>query len=153
MNFIKSAELRKRAHQLIPGGCHTYAKGDDQYPKLSPGFIVKGKGCHRAKGATGGYQPLVLKRGSPVQVRRCPATVIRLVRKARSTTQIPFSTDLEARRWSDVNRKSTTSCLSDRRFLFKNLEFNCNCSAGGEWKFRSTPQISTHSSRPGWKNT
>ena len=21
-------------------------KGDDQYPELAPGFIVKGKGCH-----------------------------------------------------------------------------------------------------------
>jgi len=30
----------------MPGGCHTYAKGDDQYPELAPGFIVKGKGCH-----------------------------------------------------------------------------------------------------------
>jgi len=38
--------LQKKAHRLIPGGCHTYAKGDDQYPELSPGFIVRGKGCH-----------------------------------------------------------------------------------------------------------
>lgn len=29
---------------MIPGGCHTYAKGDDQYPELSPGFIVRGEG-------------------------------------------------------------------------------------------------------------
>ena len=40
-----SRELRRRAHDLIPGGCHTYAKGDDQYPLLSPGFIARGKGC------------------------------------------------------------------------------------------------------------
>jgi glutamate-1-semialdehyde 2,1-aminomutase len=46
MNFEKSSILRKKAHAMIPGGCHTYAKGDDQYPQLSPGFIVKGKGCH-----------------------------------------------------------------------------------------------------------
>ena len=32
MNFEKSSILRKKAHALIPGGCHTYAKGDDQYP-------------------------------------------------------------------------------------------------------------------------
>ncbi len=31
---------------MIPGGCHTYAKGDDQYPVLSPGFIARGEGCH-----------------------------------------------------------------------------------------------------------
>lgn len=46
MNFEKSNLLRKKAHELIPGGCHTYAKGDDQYPERSPGFIVRGKGCH-----------------------------------------------------------------------------------------------------------
>jgi glutamate-1-semialdehyde 2,1-aminomutase len=46
MNFQKSKQLQKKSHKLIPGGCHTYAKGDDQYPELSPGFIVKGKGCH-----------------------------------------------------------------------------------------------------------
>ena len=46
MNFKNSQDLKKRAHQIIPGGCHTYAKGDDQYPELAPGFIVKGRGCH-----------------------------------------------------------------------------------------------------------
>lgn len=46
MNFEKTSILRKRAHRLIPGGCQTYAKGDDQYPELSPGFILRGKGCH-----------------------------------------------------------------------------------------------------------
>jgi glutamate-1-semialdehyde 2,1-aminomutase len=46
MNFDKSNELRKKSHALIPGGAHTYAKGDDQYPVQSPGFIVRGQGCH-----------------------------------------------------------------------------------------------------------
>ncbi|MFN2373495.1 MAG: glutamate-1-semialdehyde 2,1-aminomutase [Cyclonatronaceae bacterium] len=46
MKFTRSNHLRRRAHQIIPGGCHTYAKGDDQYPELSPGFIVRGKGSH-----------------------------------------------------------------------------------------------------------
>jgi glutamate-1-semialdehyde 2,1-aminomutase len=40
-----SARLRRRAHAIIPGGCHTYAKGDDQYPILAPGFIARGAGC------------------------------------------------------------------------------------------------------------
>ena len=31
---------------LIPGGCHTAAKGDDQYPVNAPAFITHGKGCH-----------------------------------------------------------------------------------------------------------
>lgn len=38
--------LQQRAHVLIPGGCHTYAKGDDQWPLNAPPFIVRGKGCH-----------------------------------------------------------------------------------------------------------
>jgi glutamate-1-semialdehyde 2,1-aminomutase len=41
-----SQELGRRAHALIPGGCHTYAKGDDQYPISAPGFIARGSGCH-----------------------------------------------------------------------------------------------------------
>jgi glutamate-1-semialdehyde 2,1-aminomutase len=46
MNFDKSKALQGRAHALIPGGCHTYARGDDQYPEQSPGFLLKGRGCH-----------------------------------------------------------------------------------------------------------
>jgi glutamate-1-semialdehyde 2,1-aminomutase len=46
MKFEKSKAFQQRAHTLIPGGCHTYAKGDDQYPNPSPGFLVKGHGCH-----------------------------------------------------------------------------------------------------------
>jgi len=40
-----AADWNRRAHQLIPGGCHTYAKGDDQYPQIAPPFLVEGKGC------------------------------------------------------------------------------------------------------------
>ena len=43
--FERSDALRERAHALIPGGAHTYAKGDDQFPRRSPGFIVRGEGC------------------------------------------------------------------------------------------------------------
>lgn len=46
MKFTRSQHLRPRAHAIIPGGAHTYAKGDDQYPELSPGFIARGQGCH-----------------------------------------------------------------------------------------------------------
>jgi glutamate-1-semialdehyde 2,1-aminomutase len=38
--------LQQRAHDLIPGGAHTYAKGDDQYPQIAPPFIARGSGCH-----------------------------------------------------------------------------------------------------------
>jgi glutamate-1-semialdehyde 2,1-aminomutase len=45
-DFSRSRDLQPRAHELIPGGAHTYAKGDDQFPEQAPGFIVRGKGCH-----------------------------------------------------------------------------------------------------------
>jgi glutamate-1-semialdehyde 2,1-aminomutase len=45
LSFPASARLRGLAHRMIPGGCHTYAKGDDQYPVLAPGFIARGSGC------------------------------------------------------------------------------------------------------------
>jgi glutamate-1-semialdehyde 2,1-aminomutase len=44
--FAASDAFRPRAHSAIPGGAHTYAKGDDQYPVLAPGFITRGLGCH-----------------------------------------------------------------------------------------------------------
>lgn len=45
-NFSKSDEYRKKIHDLIPGGAHTYSKGDDQFPLLSPAAITHGKGCY-----------------------------------------------------------------------------------------------------------
>ena len=44
--YDKSKLLQHRSHQIIPGGAHTYAKGDDQYPVDAPGFIDHGAGCH-----------------------------------------------------------------------------------------------------------
>jgi glutamate-1-semialdehyde 2,1-aminomutase len=46
VNLQKSKALQQKSHTLIPGGCHTYAKGDDQYPERAPAFIAKGQGCH-----------------------------------------------------------------------------------------------------------
>lgn len=45
-DFSHSRALQPVAHRLIPGGSHTYAKGDDQFPIDAPGFIEHGKGCH-----------------------------------------------------------------------------------------------------------
>ena len=45
-NFTKSNEYRNTIHNLIPGGAHTYSKGDDQFPVLSPAAITHGKGCY-----------------------------------------------------------------------------------------------------------
>lgn len=46
MNFTNSKMLQRKSHALVPGGAHTYAKGDDQYPETAPGFICRGEGCH-----------------------------------------------------------------------------------------------------------
>jgi glutamate-1-semialdehyde 2,1-aminomutase len=46
LKFEKSRQLQRKAHSLIPGGAHVYAKGDDQYPVDAPGFIERGQGCH-----------------------------------------------------------------------------------------------------------
>lgn len=44
--FKRSKALQERAHRAIPAGCHTYSKGDDQFPELAPGFIVSGEGAY-----------------------------------------------------------------------------------------------------------
>ena len=43
--FTASAEHSAAAHQLIPGGAHTYARGDDQYPEGMAPIIDRGAGC------------------------------------------------------------------------------------------------------------
>src|SRR5690606_19840149 len=42
----KSAELNARLHAVVPGGAHTYAKGDDQYPQDLAPIISHGRGAH-----------------------------------------------------------------------------------------------------------
>jgi glutamate-1-semialdehyde 2,1-aminomutase len=46
VELTRGKQLAARLRQLVPGGCHTYAKGDDQYPELAPALIARGKGCH-----------------------------------------------------------------------------------------------------------
>jgi glutamate-1-semialdehyde 2,1-aminomutase len=45
-SFTRSRELNERLHALVPGGAHTYAKGDDQFPEGLAPVIVSGSGCH-----------------------------------------------------------------------------------------------------------
>jgi glutamate-1-semialdehyde 2,1-aminomutase len=42
--FTRSDDYRARVHDFIVGGAHTYSKGDDQFPALSPAAIARGKG-------------------------------------------------------------------------------------------------------------
>ncbi|MDG2003434.1 MAG: glutamate-1-semialdehyde 2,1-aminomutase [Novosphingobium sp.] len=39
-------ELRERLHRAIPGGAHTYSRGDDQFPALAPPLLERGKGAY-----------------------------------------------------------------------------------------------------------
>jgi len=42
----RSREANERLHALVPGGGHTYAKGDDQYPEGLAPVISHGRGAH-----------------------------------------------------------------------------------------------------------
>ncbi|MEU6393219.1 glutamate-1-semialdehyde 2,1-aminomutase [Streptomyces sp. NPDC046939] len=42
----ESRQANERLHALIPGGAHTYAKGDDQYPEHLAPVISHGRGAH-----------------------------------------------------------------------------------------------------------
>ena len=38
--------LKKKIHNIIPGGAHTYSRGDDQFPSNAPAVLIKGKGAY-----------------------------------------------------------------------------------------------------------
>ena len=37
--------FKQRLHDVIPGGAHTYSRGDDQFPANAPSILTRGKGC------------------------------------------------------------------------------------------------------------
>jgi len=39
-------EYKKRIHDVIPGGGHTYSRGDDQFPANAPAVLERGEGCY-----------------------------------------------------------------------------------------------------------
>ena len=44
--FPLSAQLSERLHELVPGGSHTYSKGDDQFPQRSPRMMTRAAGAY-----------------------------------------------------------------------------------------------------------
>ncbi|MCW5632655.1 MAG: glutamate-1-semialdehyde 2,1-aminomutase [Rubrivivax sp.] len=42
----ETTQLRARLHRAIPGGAHTYSRGDDQFPGNAPPLLVRGEGAH-----------------------------------------------------------------------------------------------------------
>ena len=43
---VNIKKLIKKRHSLIPGGAHTYSKGDDQFSANAPKVMFKGKGAY-----------------------------------------------------------------------------------------------------------
>jgi len=46
LHLPRSRAANERLHALVPGGAHTYAKGDDQYPEGVAPVISHGRGAH-----------------------------------------------------------------------------------------------------------
>jgi glutamate-1-semialdehyde 2,1-aminomutase len=43
---LDAADWRARLHKAIPGGAHTYSRGDDQFPQNAPPILSRGKGAY-----------------------------------------------------------------------------------------------------------
>ena len=48
-------DFSKRLHHVIPGGAHTYSRGDDQYPSNAPQILERGEGPYTWDGAGNRY--------------------------------------------------------------------------------------------------
>src|SRR6266852_1644130 len=156
--FDKSKALQERAHALIPGGAHVYAKGDDQYPLHAPGFIERGQGCHvwdvdgneyieygmglRAVGLGHGYRSVVdaayrqalsginFTRPSPVEIE-CSETLAALIPTAE---MVKF-----AKNGSDV---TTAAVKIARAFTGRDMVAICGDQpffSVDDWFIGSTP--------------
>mgnify|MGYP000149039503 CR=1 FL=1 len=45
-NNLNTLDYSQRLNKVIPGGAHTYSRGDDQFPQNAPQILSKGKGCY-----------------------------------------------------------------------------------------------------------
>ena len=45
-NFANGDAVNERFHHLVPGGSHTYSKGEDQFPLRSPKIMVRAQGAY-----------------------------------------------------------------------------------------------------------
>lgn len=45
-NFSKGDEINRRFHDVVPAASHTYSKGEDQFPALSPKVMVRAQGAY-----------------------------------------------------------------------------------------------------------
>ncbi|MBY0518471.1 MAG: glutamate-1-semialdehyde 2,1-aminomutase [Bacteriovoracaceae bacterium] len=44
--MFTNKQAQELAHKYIPGGAHTYSRGDDQFPSNAPAVLSAGKGCY-----------------------------------------------------------------------------------------------------------
>lgn len=44
--FSRGLQLSERLHELVPGGSHTYSKGEDQFPARSPRIMARAEGAY-----------------------------------------------------------------------------------------------------------
>ncbi|WP_051416424.1 glutamate-1-semialdehyde 2,1-aminomutase [Asinibacterium sp. OR53] len=44
--YTKGMQISKHFHELVPGGSHTYSKGNDQFPQMSPQIITHADGAY-----------------------------------------------------------------------------------------------------------
>jgi glutamate-1-semialdehyde 2,1-aminomutase len=45
-NFAQGDAINERFHRLVPGGSHTYSKGEDQFPLRSPKIMARAQGAY-----------------------------------------------------------------------------------------------------------
>ena len=45
-NFAKGNSINEVFHRLVPGGSHTYSKGEDQFPLRSPKIMARAQGAY-----------------------------------------------------------------------------------------------------------
>jgi len=45
-NFARSYEINEKLHRLVPGGSHTYSKGEDQFPWRGPKVMARAQGAY-----------------------------------------------------------------------------------------------------------
>lgn len=45
-NFAKGDSINEVFHRLVPGGSHTYSKGEDQFPLRSPKIMARAQGAY-----------------------------------------------------------------------------------------------------------
>jgi glutamate-1-semialdehyde 2,1-aminomutase len=94
----KNQELSERINRLIPGGAHTYSRGDDQFPENAPALYSHGKGAFLYDGEGNAYLDYGMGLRSVTLgygYKPVAEAAIREIRKGNNLTRASF-TELEA---------------------------------------------------------